>query len=348
MAIPKPWKFTQLSPELKSFTLSGANAPHGRPRRGAVVTDGFGLRQKETYYQGNTPPDRHVFGEISDHITLTCRWMDKNLGGAGGAKKQVAYVKQFIRDAQRIRIEWGDIVTFTGLMLHIEAARESEAEIVVKLVIAIDSDDGLPPLRPPEPTTNPKDITAQMLGLETNLHGTADVPDDLPLPTSFLDTIDNAISAIGSATASLLSVANDIDEFETANASELNRLRAAIGQVRTAALTIRGALDDASCDFAVNHGSASSQTAWAQQREEDRATLIAILLLLSQMDADAEIALRGGLQKTARARSGDTWEQLSTQHYGSPDQADALRQANAARFGEKPQPGRVLHIPRAR
>jgi hypothetical protein len=342
------WKLTQLAGAQRSITLSGAAAPHGRPRKSPVVVDTLSLRDTAQYYPGRVRPTRHIFGTRVDDIVLSGRWMDPELGGAGAASDLLRQFQAFVDDALPCALEWGNIAAWTGLLRSVKGERESASQIAWTLTFAVDSSDTL--ATPPVPT--PAKTASDQLEQITTLIGdggnniTPGLPRDIEFGASFLESLDNSISSINAVTGLLVDVVNGFDSFEKAAASELNRLRGGIGQLKTAVITLSNTLDDASSDFAIERSSANSQTRWALERERSRDGVQSILAFLAALDADAEQALRGKAQKTIRAQAGDTWESLAIQYYGGVDKADALRQANGARYGELPVAGRTLHAPR--
>jgi hypothetical protein len=348
MAAAQPWKFTQLGGARKTITLTGALAPHGRPRKGPVVSDGFGLRHSATYYPGREKPTRHIFGVRHSDWQLKGRWMDRDLGKIGGAVDMLAEMKAFIADGETVLITWGNIGAWVGLVLEVLPERESASQIAYAITVAIDHDSRQALDVPTTPVQNPKDDTAKLLDLIGPLKTlSTDIPGDIEFQSSFLDSIDDFVSSVNAITGAIVDVVNGIDNFEQAASSELNRLRGGIGQLHTALVILNGTLDDASSDAAVERASASSQTEWARTREDDRAATLALLALLAEMDAGAEQVLRGRADKTSRAVAGDSWESLSRQHYGGSDKADALRQANGARYGAQPLAGKTLHVPKS-
>lgn len=348
-AAGKPWTITQIAGSRKKMTLGDYAAPFGRPRHGAVVTDSIAVRHQVVYYPGSTRPTRHTFGVRYDDWTLTGRWMDSALAGIGTtANVLVSLMKQMVADQVPVRIEWGDVVAATGLLLTFEPARESDTEVAWKLVLGIDSDDTMTPRPRVVTPTTPKDNLGNILKTVAAFPGTADLPNDVPFqyPNGLLESLDGIVSTINTVTASLVSIANGIDSFERAASAELNRFRGGIGQLKTAMLTLQAAFDDASNDFAVGSATSNTQTRFAQTRAEARANAAFMLALLAELDVQVQVAQRGSDPATTRARQNDSWETLSLQKYGSIEFADKLRQANSSRYGQKPKPGRVVLVPK--
>src|ERR1051325_5619949 len=105
------WLFEQLTQapgkEKKSFTLAGANAPHGRPRQKAIFGHGVEVREQTIRYPGSDIPTRHIFGNKYEDWELSGRFRD-TYNNLGGAKELVDYFEQFVADGQTVRISWGD------------------------------------------------------------------------------------------------------------------------------------------------------------------------------------------------------------------------------------------------
>ncbi len=344
MAESKPWRFTQIAGDRKVLELAGASAPHGRPRATPVVEDEMALRDTAVYYPGNRRPTRHLFGEIHTDWTLTGRFSDRFLG-PGGARAKVGTLKEFIADQQPVHIEWGDILAATGLLRRMKPSRESEAEIAWTLTIGIDGDDTMAMAAPQPPASNPAATIGALAPSQAAIQALTERPSDLALGTDFLSALDDLVSEIGVVSASVLAIAHDIDNFEQALAGDLNRLRAGIRQFQTAALELQQTLDSAQNDFAFGSASAASEGQWHAARAEASAEAFAVAALLADADRQIEIVQRGRARTTHVAAAGDTWESLSTRYYGGPSRADALRKANGALYGQRPQAGRSLQIP---
>ena len=346
MPAGKPWTFTQVAGDQKVLTLAGESAPHGRPRASPVVEDEMGLRDATVYYPGNPRPTRHVFGEIHNDWVLTGRFSDRFLG-PGGAKAMIEEIKGFIADEQQVTIAWGDILAATGLVRRIKPSRESESEVGWTLTVGIDGDDALPPAAPQPAAVAPGAKVGQLAGGLDAINGLSDLPGDLGLAPDFLDSLSNLVSEINSISASVLSIADDISNFETAVAGDLNRFRAGLQQFQTAALTIQATLESAENDFSFGQSSSLSEDQWHATRTEAEYQALAMAALLADIDRDVEIIQQGQQQTTYVATTGDTWESLSTRYFGGPSKADALRKANGAQYGAQPQAGRLLQIPQS-
>ena len=346
MATPKPWTFTQVAGPQKVLTLAGQSAPHGRPRISPVVEDEMALRDAAVYYPGNPRPTRHIFGEIHTDWVLTGRFSDSFLG-PGGAKAKIQEIKAFIADEQQVTIAWGDILAATGLLRRIKPSRESEAEVAWTLTVGIDGDDALPPPAPQPAAVAPGTKLGQVASGLDAINALGDAPGDLGLGSDFLDSLDELVSEINSVSATVLSIADGISNFETAVEGDLNRFRAGLEQFQTAALTLQATLESAENDSSLTQSSSPSEDSWHAARIEAEYQALAIAALLADIDRDVEIILLGRQQTTCVATAGDTWESLSTRYFGGPSKAAALRQATGALYGAQPQAGRVVQIPEA-
>lgn len=344
MADGKPWTFTQVAGDRKVLTLAGESAPHGRPRVSPVVEDEMGLRDVAVYYPGNPRPTRHTFGEIHTDWSLSGRFSDRVLG-PGGAKAKTEQIKAFIRDEQQVTIAWGDILAATGLVRRVKPSRESESEIAWTLTIGIDGDDALPPALPQHAALDPGSKLGKLGTGLSAFNGLLSMPGDLGLSTNFLDSLSDLVSQINGLSASVLSIADGISNFETAVAGDLNRLRAGLQQFQTAALTLQETLESAQNDVAFPAASSVSENQWQAARAEASYQALAVAALLADTDRDVEVIQQGRQQTTCIAVAGDTWESLSTRFYGGPSKADVLRKANGAQYGARPHAGRLLQIP---
>src|SRR5690606_21472135 len=70
--------------------------------------------------------------------------------------------------------------------------------------------------------------------------------------------------------------------------------------------------------------------------------------MIAQLDGAAESARRaevGQIRSLHIAAAGDTWESMSRRHYGGPEKAASIREANGVTPGTQPIPGEVYVIP---
>lgn len=345
MATPKPWKFTQIGGDRKELILSGPAAPHGRTRQKPVVSDGLKVRQSKTMYSGSSVPTRHVFGTECKDLELSGRWRDADLG-LGGARGYVDLMKGLVADQRTVLVTWGDIVVVTGLLVDFEPGRESEQEVAWKLTIEVDTDDtkATPPRPAPviDPAGSATLVESLLVGFTNSI---ANPPREVELSPTFLDTLDNAVSSLNGATASLLKAAYAIDNFESATADSLKRLVGGIGQVKTALLTLQGTVDSTAYDAMLLRDSSKSNILWYKTLADAQANSFAVNALLTELGVRAETAQAGSIGRTYTAQRGDTWESLATKFLGGPASAERLRQANGAKYGTQPAAGALLRVP---
>lgn len=338
----KLWRFEQLGGDRRVLVLAGWSAPFGRPRGHSLFRERVEIAEKTVRYPGSGgPPTRHVFHEHYEPWELTGRFMDRE-GGPGYAIAKAKEVADFVRDKQEVRVSWGDIVSCDGFLKSFEAARESEAELEWKLVVLIDEDNLADPVLPPAAPPSPRDTLAM---IENALRSVGELEALPSIRPSVLDTLSSAISAVGAATGALASAAAQLQSFEQALAGELQRLRAVLGQARTAVLTLRSLVATTRSDSLTLHRSFTNDVlsgGFLARLDVDTLTALAGI---ERLDGDAELALHGKLKTSTVARRGDTWESIATRSFGGPDKADELRRANGVRYGEAPQPGRTYQVP---
>lgn len=349
------WRFTQLTGDRESLTLTGWSAPFGRPRKGAVVVDELRLRDSETYYAGNPFPTRHIFGTRQEPWTLKGRWMDTVLG-LGGAKEKADDWKKFVNASQPVRVQWGSLLSFRGLITGLKTTYEGTSDFEWELTIKIDSDDDLKTTRKLNGTLRqPKDIAQEV---SDNLFDTAA---GFPVPSAtkfkpsevlgamredFIESLDGFVSSVNGPSAELLRVADEVRSFDQATSGELKRLRGGSSQIRTAYLELSDTVEANGSGDILFTRTADGDIAYASFAANSSILGDQTLALLSDMDRQAEIAERGSVQTTIVAQTNASWESLSSEAYGSADGADKIRQANGAKFGEKPVTGRSYVIPK--
>lgn len=343
----KTWSFTQLGGAKKTLVLAGLSAPHGRPRKGPVVSDGIKLRTERVYYPDALgPPTTHIFGIAYDDWELKGRFQDSHLG-AGEAKRQASEWQLFVADAQEVLITWGDVLTARGLVHKFTPARESEFEVAYTIEIHIDEELGA--LGPSPGAFADQGASAICQELESLLSGGIGGIPKLPnagdLKPDFLDSFDDLVSSVNGISASVLAVAGEFDTFVSGSLDQLERLRAGVRQFRTAMLRIRATIDTANNDDAMLWRSSDSDILWAAARADNDVSSLRIMALLDELDRQAEIAQRGSVLAVYVARGGDSWESISREFYGGPEGAGKIRDANGVTYGAAPAPGTSYQIP---
>lgn len=348
MTAAKDWHFQQLGGARKLLTLAGPTAPHGRPRRKPVVSDGIRLREEAVFYPDANPaavPTRHVFGVAHDDWELKGRFMSKQLGGPGAARALADEWKIFVAEAQPVFITWGDILSGTGLVTAFIPERESEEEIAYTITIKIDTTG----FQSPRPVIVGGGPTQLCQALQNELADGLANPPSLPhvgdMKPSFLDGIDDLVSSINGFTAQLLNIAQSFDDFASGTVDQLERLRAGLQQARTAVERLRTTIFLTTNEEALIARDARTDLPWFKTRCDYDVSTTAALALLDELDRQTEIALRGQVLTVYVPRGGDSWESISTKYYGGPDGAGRIRDANGAQYGEPPTPGRQILVP---
>ncbi len=349
------WIFEQLGGQRKTIVLTGSAAPHGRPRQKPVVKDGLKLRAQVTRYPGYSgDPTRHLFGTERDDIVLIGRWMDHQLFGdpAGtGARRNTARIlvdtwEAFISDQQQVRVSWGDTVAYIGVIDKLVTGWESETQVAWELHILVDrkiSEKQAPaaatPTQPPHQFA--KEFAKFFAKRRKSLEQT--VPDWDP---TVLDLVNGLFQTVAVATSQLVKISNAYDDFEKQTFSQLQRLRLAVHEVKTAYLNFRDTTDSFQLDGVLFARSAKADVNWMQFRSQEAAESSVFLDLLNELARHAELAQRGKNNTSTTAVMGDTWESISTRLLNNPFGANDIRKANNITFGAQPVVGKVYRIPK--
>lgn len=340
------WTFEQLGGEKKILTLSGWGAPFGRPRQKAVTREKIVLRHTATRYHGQSTPTRHIFGHHwEDGQRLNGRWMDKDLG-PGGTNDQIDNWQTFVSDEQPVRISWGAIVSYVGLIESLEIGRESEAEATWDLAFLIDTRDGIKARTNPSGSGDASLLARQLAQENPIFSGAAQkIKSSADWQPDVLDALDSLFSNVAAASAALNKISNEIQTFETASISVLQRFRGAIHQFKTASLALRDAVDSYEIHKALFTRQADADIQWFLFRSQADVDFMLMQDLLADADKQAELAERGRATTSYVAKIGDTWESISNIVYGGPSGANKIRQANGIRYGQLPVPGTTYQIP---
>lgn len=344
----KDWFCQQQGGQRRSLRLAGKSAPHGRPRKGAVVTDAVKLRLDRVFYpDSGGPPTTHVFGIAWEPWELKGRFNDAWLG-PGGTKDAIANWQQFVIDAQPILISWGDIVSAEGIVTKFTPGRESEAESTYSIEVEIDTQPGLAATFVMRVAPAPSEICAALQAeLAEGIGSIPTMPNAGDLKPSFLDSLEDLVSDLNSFSAGLINIANDVDSFASGTIDQLERLRSGVAQYRTALNKLRGTIETTENDAALLARDAELEVLWFASRSEIDVSTTRALALLDELDRQAEIAQRGRGATVYVARLSDTWESIARQFYGGPESAGRIRDANGIRYGELPVSGRSYQIPEA-
>jgi len=339
---PKAWTFTQLGGPKKELVLAGYDAPFGRPRQNAIVRKGVKIRQRTVRYPGNDgPPTRHVLGGEWLGWELAGRFRDA-YGGKGHALRRVDEVTRFVLDQAEVAIRWGDVFATTGFLEEFDPGIEAEGEVEWKLRVLIDEDASVAAQRP----DTPSDADAKLQRVIALL--TAVVP-KLPsadgIRPGFFDMVDGLVSSVSGAIGSIANAANTIGNIEKAAFGEVQRLRAGIGQLRTASIALQNAYASAREDVLLLRRAPLTDIDVLGLRAKSDVALTRAAADLADADRQAAIAERGKLLTTIVARAGDTWESLAAKYLGSPAEAQKLRDMNGVKAGEQPIAGRSYKVP---
>ncbi len=349
-----PWVFEQLGGERKELTLTGWQAPYGRPHQQPVVTDGIEIRKTEVYYPGDERgPTRHIFGRKYTPWELQGRFRDR-ADGKGFALAKVEEVKSFVSDQQRVRASWGGLLSAEGFIDKFEPSRESEGEVEWKLTFSVDVDlfdkakkrkvqkpksigsseqlarqDLKKALAnvPHTPTTSIFDALDSILGLPGNVGG------------ALVESFDSLVTLLTSTAGSFQKAANSISDVEKAAFGELNRLASVSNQMQGACGALRESYTNVPTDVLLLRERAGENARTWKAQSATEAALRDLAAEMADVRVAVQLATRGSASRTYVARQGDTFESISTQFYGAPSRASDIRAANNVPVGQNPIPG---------
>ena len=164
---------------------------------------------------------------------------------------------------------------------------------------------------------------------------------------SFLDVLSAAIGALTAVLAVPQQIVGQLSSLEQAVAGDIQRLRAGLGQLRTAFLNFRDLLwttrDDA---ITIGQSFSTDASVGGLFSKVDVDTMYALAAIV-ELDNQAALVQNGMLMTTTIARAGDTWESIAIRCYGAPDRADQIRQANGIRGSAQPVAGQTYQVPQA-
>jgi hypothetical protein len=344
--MPTPWIFRQLSGERNQLKLESHAAPHGRPRKGAVVRNPVQIRQSETYYPGNDVPTRHIFGLRLEPYELRGIFTDR-YGGKGFAKTKDSEVRKFVAQKRQVAIVWGDRINARGLIELYDPGWEGDGEIPWTMTILIDQDLTLNEVRRrTEPSPAPKKRMEDLLrALDRSL---ADMKQPLP-PTmrgDIFQFVESFIFAINEASASLVAVVDQIGNIASAPFHLLRTLRAGIANFSTAISRLRSYYDDLTVNIALESREAREMRQFWDVQAAWGASSLSALHELAEMDREATLSQRSRVKSYYAATDGDSWESISRKQFRTPDRAEDIRHANGIEAGALPVPGELYVIPR--
>lgn len=342
------WTFLQLGGPTKRLVLKDYAAPFGRPRQKPIFEEMFQDRVKTVHYPGQSNnPTRHRFGTkwADEGIQFTGRWMDKQLPDKT-AEQMVNDWQAFISDEQPVRISWGSILSFVGFIESLKCSWESDKEVAWTMTVLVDRKEVTSGFvefgpQPSRPSRELVDIYNQ--NFLANQKRLTAVENDLS--PGFFDSLNNLTSSLASVTSTFVKLAGDLNDLQQQTFDVLQRFRLAIGQVRTALVLYRRALDSASINSQLFSRQADSDLHWFQFKNASDVELSVMLDILSQLDRGTAVALRGKGITAYQARQGDTWESISNKFFQGPDHANEIRQANGIQYGNLPVVGQTYSIP---
>ena len=333
--------FVQLGGERKSLSLADHAAPFGRAHKDELVTDTVTVRETEVYCAGSNVPVRHIFGLRNEPWEFHGRFSDY-WGGAGFAAAKTAEVKRFVAAAQPVRIAWNDQLSAKGLIKSFEPKRETDREVEWKLTVLIDSDDLLGQVLKIPTQRQPTDYTNQMLLFSTEIQ---EAYQDMPLKQGVFDFLDSLISNVSTVTGFAVSVAQELQSFESGFIGTLRRFRTAVGQITTAVSIARNAIDSIPVDLAIERANYQATFAFLAGQSIISDSAISMLALADEADKQAAIAERGKVLAIHEAKGGETFESIATKYYGSAARAGDIRDANGVAKGQPPEAGQLYSIP---
>jgi hypothetical protein len=360
MASAQPWIFTQLGGDKLELQLTGWQAPFGRARQGTIVNAGLSIRHQKTYYASPlTPPTVHLFGEEPKPFEIHGRWMDFAIGITDGAKTFAKRWKDFVSDQQVVRAKWGNILSYQLVITDIDLDFESERDIAWALKGEVIVDEAATVAPTVQAVKTPSSIADQMLVQFTAANPKPPLAGTniLALLPEISDAIDTVVSTINAPFALVYNIATSISDFETALSTDLVKLGSGLQEVKTGLFAIRDTTDMmVSSMIALNQETLDLPNGIFTSTDQEQAIAAKIasdnavrnfMALLSEMQNQIDRATRGTTDTTVQAQDGDTWESIATRMLGGPQGARSIKDMNGVRYGTKPVPGRVYHIPQS-
>ena len=340
------WTFEQIEGARKKFILSDHCAPHGRPRKGAVVEKEIEQRVDSVYYAGNTRPTRHMFGTTEgDSRVIKGRFSDSR-GGKGFARNKKAELEAFIRDGHYCLVTWDDLISEICLPKRCKLGIESGGEMTYEIEYLVDADHTNGALFTQGKVIKPRSAQNIMGDINAAVADMGKLTEVPAMRGSIFDSISSLIAIVATASSALNSVAAGIDSFANAPFQLMNQLHAALDQFRTAVTSLRKTYDDLQNNIALESDNIKNQQAFWDVKSAWAVSSLDMIRLAIEMDRAAALAQQGSIQAIYVAREGDTWEQVSRVAYnGSPERASEIREANGVPPGQAPVPGTEYMVP---
>lgn len=339
------WTFEQITgTNRRRLDLVGYAAPFGRPRKDPVLTEKQKLRIQSVYYPGSSSaPTRNVFGANWEEFELKGRWMTRSLA-TKTANDLADTWTTFFRDGEVVRLSWGPIVSYTGVMSELELARESEDEIAWKMVFLIDEREGFEKQQSATAASEPPvedSIGALQLFLAKATPG-AELSGKIS--PDFFESLDNLASALNGPSALLNNLVGQFENFEKATFSAVAHFKSAVTGVHTALVRMRELVLNTAIDSILVVRSAQSELEWLKYQAEFDHDSCGALESMAFLSRKADLAGKSEASKTVLAVEGDSWESLATRTVGLARSGE-LRSFNGARYGEQPIPGTTYLVP---
>lgn len=345
------WTFEQLNERanrgpLKTLTLDGWAAPHGRPRQRPVIKELIKSRVSTTRYPGQSGPGtRHSFGTHWEDFELVGRWMTKDLARSGGTAQLAALDwTGFIQDERTCRISWGAVVSYLGFMEELEIARESEHEIAYRMKFLIDKREDAENVDlaavPPPIDDNVDQVLKQWAALGKLAVDTS--PDWSP---DFFDKVNGIVSLVNQPAAEFNKFVGKLEDIEGKSFSAIRGFQNSISGFNTGILELRDAVVDTALDTAVAVRTAVSDVRFFEYQFSTDSDTYAMAATLADLDRHAELAGQPESVRMVFAREGDSWETLAARGAGDPSKAADLRSSAGAKYGEQPEPGTGYLVP---
>lgn len=342
MAEPTVWTFRQLGGEGKILQVAGYAAPFGRPRKDPVVKELIKLRVQTTRYPGSKDsPTRHGFGSGWEPMELKGRWMTRHLLESSQTAESMADDwTSFVRDEQTIRMSWGNIVSYTGIIEELELGRESPDEIAWRMTVLVDKRDDAPHVI--VSTTTESLIDVDGLVSSVNKLERPELPEMSLSPAEALDFL---FGQLKQYTGFLSDIANQFNSIEKATFSSIQSFRGIIANFESALVTMKDVVMNTEIDAIMAVRRAESDIAWYKYQLEFDVESLFLSSILADIERTLELQTKTHVNRQVVAIDNDDWEKLSTRATGGPEHASAIREANGIRYGQLPDPGNTYLIP---
>ncbi len=339
-------RLKQLGGAQREFVLTGHAAPHGRPRVEPVATDALRIRNAEVFVAGQIEPVRHIFGYRFEPKEFRGRFLDR-WAHLGFAEAKAEEAKGFVAEMERVQLSWdggdGAAIVCTGIVLELDIERESHHEIAWRMQFAVDKDELLDtPVQTGNGTKQPRDYTYQIVYY---LNETQAAFEEMKLRGSVFDLFDGLISGLASIVSNAVSLADEFASFQKATFATVRRFRHVLGQLRTAALSIRDTIDAFQVDAAIESRNAREQFSFVRNQAIISDSTLSMITETTEADRAAQLAEQGRVKAIVQALGGDTFESIAARIYGSAERASDIRTANGVADGAAPVVGQLYIVP---